>query len=200
MFGNHDALNRVDRFIQAVFGVDDDVVKFFDPLEFFAGHGNTHVESFTGFRFTRSETTDQFGLIAGGEEDQNGFGAQAADGGRALHVQAHDDIFAAGEGFAHLGFGNTFVVVVDISVFEQLVLLNHLGKFSLGDEVIIYTMLLARADGAGGGGDDKVKGQATRLHFGQYSVFAHSGRAGDDDEEGFGSRRGEGDGVGHNWI
>lgn len=193
VFTFDDALNGFNGFIEAVFGVDDHVVKFFDARQFFAGHGDPHVEVFVGFGLAGAEAADEFGFVTGGEEDEDRFGAQAADGGRTLHIEAHDHIFAAREGLAHLGFGDAFVVVVDVGIFEQFVLLDHFGKFGLGDEEVVYPVDFTGADAPGGGGDNEVKREATSLHGFEDGVFANPGRAGDDDEEGFGSGRGEGE-------
>lgn len=182
MFAVHNVANGFDRFVQAIFGVDDDIVKFFDAEEFFAGHGDAEVEVFVGFGLAGAEAADEFVFIAGGEEDEDCFGTQAADSGRALHVQAHDHVFSTCEGFAHLGFGDALVVVVDVGVFEEFVFFDHVGKFGMADEEVVYAVPLGRAFGARGGGDDEMEGQAALLHFGQHGVFAHAGRAGDDDE------------------
>ncbi len=105
--------------------VDDNVVEGFDALEFLAGGGDAEFEFGGGFGLARREAAHQFILAFGGEEDEQGFGRQSADGLRALHVETHDHVLAAGEGVAHLFFGIAFVIAVDGGVFEKFILLDH---------------------------------------------------------------------------
>ena len=75
-------------------------------------------------------------------KDQKRLGRQLADGFRALHIQAHDHVFAACKRLAHLLLGDTLVIAVYDRIFDQFILLDHAGKFFFGDKEVIHPVRL----------------------------------------------------------
>lgn len=183
MLGVNDGADGVHCFVQVKIAVDDHIIERFDAFEFFARRSDANGKRIGGLRLARFEAMHQFLFGHGGDKDHQRFGRHFADGLRALHVEPHDHIFAAGERFAHLLFRDAFVIAVDNGMFDQFIVVNHARKLFVGHEQIIAPVHLAGALGTRGGSDHKMERQSALLHALHDGVFARAGRTGDDDEQ-----------------
>ena len=102
----------------------------------------------------------------------HGLGNEAADGGCALYVDAEDNVLSAGEGLAHVGFGDTLIVAVDDGIFQEFVGVDHFGEFANGHEVVVDAFFLIGPAGPGGSGYDEVEGEVSLLHQRKGGIFA----------------------------
>ena len=122
-------------------------------------------------------------LRRGDQEDGHGLRHQAADGGRALHIDAQHHVQPAGQPFAHLGLGDALVVAVDHGMLQQLLLLDHLGEALDADEVVVLAVDLAGPLGAGGRRHHLVEGHAQLVHVRHDRILAHTRGAGQNHQQ-----------------
>ncbi len=119
----------------------------------------------------------------GRNEDENGLGHQALDGGGTLHIGADEDIEAVSHGIDNLLFGHARPMAVDDGVFEKTTAFNQVIELGIGDEEVVDTVLLALSRGAGGAGNDAMELMPAGLQFVEDAVLAYARRPGKDDKE-----------------
>ena len=80
-----------------------------------------------------------------------------------LYVDTEDNILAACQGLADVGFGDALVVAIDDGVLQQFIGVDHFGKFADRQEMVVHALDLSGPAGPGGGGDNEMKGSFRRF-------------------------------------
>ena len=163
MFGCDNGCNDVNGVIQAAFVVPDDEVELADGVELSAGGLQAALDLGGGVELALANTAAKL-FFFGGEKDQQRVGAQPANGGSALDIDAQDDIFAAGQRLANLILRNAFIITVNAGVLKQLAASDQVFELGSGDKEVIHAGGFGGARRPVGGRNDKVKGQLALFH------------------------------------
>ena len=129
-----DAQYLIDRFFLFILRIDNTVVKFLHALHFADRLGNAQIDAFGRICLTIAQAPDQIRFRWRPQEDANGGWYFAFDRRRALNIEAHNHILPAGQSIAHMVFGNTFVLIVNDRILQQLIFFNHVREFIIADK------------------------------------------------------------------
>jgi len=118
--GVDDAQDVVNGDFGVALRVDDAVIELLHALHLLAGGGRAQGHALGRVLLALAQPADKPILRARRQEDTDGVGHQAAHRGRALHIDAQDDIAAAGQCVADLLLGDALEIVEKEAVKEKL--------------------------------------------------------------------------------
>src|SRR5207245_3537639 len=116
------------------------------------GQAKTAADLFLAVAATLLEALDECRLIGRQDKEEQRIGIKIADLKSALHVDLQQHILALGKVCQHRRFWSAVIFAIDLGVFQEFIAVETFEEFFLGDELVSFSLVVARPLGTGGGG------------------------------------------------